>query len=407
MLYKKANSTKKAFTVSFTLATLYTNHHHHHNTTAMPPKTAVSKKRPVAGSTTTTAMPKARPRVKAKTTAADKGSDKSDKSDKKEGGTQRDGGGESKQGAGAVPECVMVFLKDTVKKGVPGIKMEFMDLRTYMPLKYNATTDLAAFKKNQPEGRNRFQDVFCIEASRIVLTGHTHDYIHANKVTGGTMRMICCQGPKDTTTLDFWHMIWQEDCSQIVMLCNCIESNKPKCNEYWPTKTGASCTHGTFTISKTGEDVVQLSGDQKLVSSTLEITNDGFAPRTIYHRHWANWPDRGSPQDVHALLKLRLDMARCCVGKPVVVHCSAGIGRTGTLVLVDLASARLEQGKKLVMVDQLKKLRDQRLHSIQTDVQYLFVYRALIDYVTKKWKEISVPGLDKWIADYDKVMPKK
>ncbi|KAK5969363.1 Tyrosine-protein phosphatase domain-containing protein, partial [Trichostrongylus colubriformis] len=167
-------------------------------------------------------------------------------------------------------------------------------------------------------------------------------------------RFILTQGPLEQTVNEFWHMIVQEEAETIIMLCNCIETGKYKCHPYWPDKTG---------------DVKQFNGVevvnvQTRVLSPEEVTvmvcilnvkfikpDNSLETRELRHYQWMDWPDRGVPPLKLTSMEL-LSRVRG-TSKPIVVHCSAGIGRTGTIVAIEYILERMQAGHECAAMNDL------------------------------------------------------
>ncbi|ETN79621.1 Protein-tyrosine phosphatase [Necator americanus] len=202
--------------------------------------------------------------------------------------------------------------------------------------------------------KNRYREVFCIDATRVILTWPPgfNDYIHANWVNGvdKQKKFICTQcpqsesgfqGPNDKTVDDFWRMVWQEKCKSIVMLCNIMECGKQKCEQYWPltTETPMSLASG-LTVKFISTDAIEKSVEL----TKIELLDPSGTRHAVEHFHWTDWPDRGVPNSTTlAIFRMLRKVNRLT---PCVVHCSAGIGRTGTVVGIDLIYRRLERGDK-------------------------------------------------------------
>ncbi|KAK5986617.1 Receptor-type tyrosine-protein phosphatase epsilon, partial [Trichostrongylus colubriformis] len=233
-------------------------------------------------------------------------------------------------------EVVAKWVMRALNMGIDALRAEYRSLARYtLP---EATYE--AFKANHEAGRNRYQDVPCQDQCRVVITwpGATVDYIHANYV--GTpvsdKRFICTQGPLDGTIPEFWMMVLQEESQTIVMLCNCIEMGKFKCAEYWPNQLGMSRTFAGIEI--TNIQMRPMSPEELTVIVSVLIVKftkpDGTSEqREIRHYQWTDWPDRGVPPCKLTSMEL-LSRVRG-TSKPIIVHCSAGIGRTGTVVAIE------------------------------------------------------------------------
>ena len=178
--------------------------------------------------------------------------------------------------------------------------------------------------------KNRYRDVTCRDPNRVILTdGKGCDYIHANFIRGDPLQtqFIATQGPTSSTIVDFWRMIQQEGVGLIVMLCDMVENGKKKCEMYYPKAVGETLTFGDMKVSFLG--VVSL--DQHIDRTSLRICTADGQVRDLRHYHFKSWPDKHVPKSSRAILRL-LTYIRQPQAPPVVVHCSAGIGRTGTFV---------------------------------------------------------------------------
>ncbi|GMT13687.1 hypothetical protein PFISCL1PPCAC_4984 [Pristionchus fissidentatus] len=265
------------------------------------------------------------------------------------------------------------FVTKTVATGVQGLLAEFDEIKKQTQA--IGATPKVAFDTN-PD-KNRYKDVFCVDESRVTLQGGDKDYIHANWVDvagGDKRRYICTQGPIVATIDDFWRMVWQEKCKSIVMLCNIVECGKKKCEQYWP-ETG-EVKYGELTVKVTGKNEFE-----KLMTVTNLTVTDGAESHELEHILWNNWPDRGVPADKLTCFKLLEKLKKL---SPTVIHCSAGIGRTGTIVGLDLIQAYLKLGEMKRAKDVVIELRARRHGSVQMDIQYLYIHRVLIAYGLSK-----------------------
>ncbi|NXA29562.1 PTPRK phosphatase, partial [Ibidorhyncha struthersii] len=186
---------------------------------------------------------------------------------------------------------------------------------------------------------------------------------------------IAAQGPLPGTVVDFWQMVWQEKISVIVMLTGLVEQNKTKCEQYWPEQEQV---YGDFTVML--NNTRTTTG---LVTRIFCLRKAGCAlPRAVEQFHYQLWPDHGVPRNPAQLLclvevvnKRGLEAS----AGPVLVHCSAGIGRTGTFIALDFL---LKMGKAEGKVDVfhcVQRLREQRVSMVQTKEQYIFLYEVLLE----------------------------
>ncbi|KAI1729581.1 protein-tyrosine phosphatase domain-containing protein [Ditylenchus destructor] len=278
-------------------------------------------------------------------------------------------------------QFLRTFCLETNKKGVDGLLEEFNAIKA----ETIAKPPMTAQTTNLQNGKNRYGDVCCTDATRVVLKWPPggSDYIHANWIDyRGKRDFICTQGPTVDSIDDFWRMIWQEKCKAIVMLCEIMEQGRRKCEPYWPSeKDGVMCTKVGLKVKNLG---IERHEEAMLTVAKLQVSSDsGGEPLEVTHIKWNNWPDRGAPSNKLApflLLKQLQDKA------PVVVHCSAGIGRTGTIVAIDMALQTVNAKESLNMATVVKELRSKRHGSVQMDVQYLYIHRSLMEYA----KNISI-----------------
>ncbi|KAK0406999.1 hypothetical protein QR680_018938 [Steinernema hermaphroditum] len=289
------------------------------------------------------------------------------------------------KGLGAVtPEAetaMSAFVQATTTLGIEGLKKEFADIKGYA----SPTMEINACRAN--ETRNRYKDVVCLDSSRVTLTLNVPpegDYIHANwvKLEGCDKTFIAAQGPLDTTISDFWRMVHQEGVTTILMLCRTEESGKVKCSQYWPLEQGAYQTYGSMFVNNK-----KVEKEDKFTTFTLEVLPEGCSNSTITKIfQMSDWPDRGVPQSSMTVLRL---LKLVVAGGPCIVHCSAGVGRTGTIIAIEACIQRLMKGQQVAMKDLFMQLRNQRASSIQTEGQYCFVHLSVINYIGAKLKKFE------------------
>ncbi|VDO74417.1 unnamed protein product [Haemonchus placei] len=195
---------------------------------------------------------------------------------------------------------VSIWVNRVLDMGAPSLVTEFRQLRRWVP--ENMTTN--AFAANRP--LNRYMDVPCQDARRVILKwpGIDNDYIHANYVATPSKdnHFICTQGPLVTTMQAFWAMVIQEKAEYVVMLCNTVECDKNKCEQYWPLNVDDVMVFGEDNdgkITVTNLDVSPMSKEDHFVRvSKLKLEYKEFGQDTfkiITHYQWENWPDRGVP----------------------------------------------------------------------------------------------------------------
>ncbi|XP_075463068.1 tyrosine-protein phosphatase non-receptor type 9-like isoform X5 [Ascaphus truei] len=277
-----------------------------------------------------------------------------------------------------------------------GIFQEYEEIRKEPPV---GSFDVS--KKLYNQAKNRYSDVLCLDQSRVKLgligTDETTDYVNASFMDGYKRKnaYIATQGPLPKTFDDFWRMVWEHKVLIIVMTTRVIERGRIKCGQYWPLEVGRNEDSGHFSIRNIHIDLFQ---DFKLTH--LDVYNKQTdESRSVAHYQYMSWPDFGVPKSASAMLDFRSQVKQHQTvavqalgsewtghpaGPPIVIHCSAGIGRTGTFCTLDICLSRLENIGTVDVLRTVKKMRTQRAFSIQTWDQYYFCYMAIIEYAQRK-----------------------
>lgn len=183
------------------------------------------------------------------------------------------------------------------------------------------------------------------------------------------------------TVKDFWRMIWQENISIIVMTTNIRESGTMKCFPYWPLNIKEQLHAGQYHIENE-----RIDPYESFLITTLTLTKTNSSDvRRIYHAHYLKWPDHGVPTGTKdALLfleKVEHYKQLTQTNAPILLHCSAGIGRTGTFCAIDIGIKQYLNEKLIDIPTTVIQMRHERAGSVQTEDQYLFVYLALMDFI--------------------------
>ncbi|XP_077126277.1 tyrosine-protein phosphatase non-receptor type 2 isoform X2 [Ranitomeya variabilis] len=241
-------------------------------------------------------------------------------------------------------------------------------------------------KNPENKNRNRYRDVNPYDHSRVKLQNVENDYINASLVVveEAQRNYILTQGPLPNTCCHFWLMVWQQKSKAIVMLNRIIEKDAVKCAQYWPTPETE-----VLLFKETGLCVKLISEDVKpnYTIRVLQLQNIITSEtREIYHFHYTTWPDFGVPESPGSFLDFLFEVRNSgSLGPdfgPSVVHCSAGIGRSGTFSLVDTCLILIEKRKDPSTVDIKKVLLDMRRYRmglIQTPGQLRFSYMAVME----------------------------
>ncbi|KAI1301652.1 Tyrosine-protein phosphatase non-receptor type 9 [Halotydeus destructor] len=300
------------------------------------------------------------------------------------------------------------FIQYMKQKSRKGLYDEYNEIKS----KYDSGSfDNSRLRSNHH--KNRYTDVLCYDHSRVLLSieddDPNSDYINANFVDGYMQKraFISTQGPLPKTSTDFWKMIWEQQVVVIVMTTKTIERCRAKCHQYWPFEAETTAEYGPFEIHNRH---VEQFPDYMI--SQLEITDSkSGTKRDVTHMQYTSWPDYGCPPTALGMLEFRDKVRQQQVngteslgsewqghslGPPIVVHCSAGIGRTGTFITLDISIMRLEATAKIDIKRTVEKIRGQRAHSIQMPDQYVFCYLALLEFALSRrlLEEIDLSGFD-------------
>eukprot|EP00058_Branchiostoma_floridae_P025619 XP_002611109.1 hypothetical protein BRAFLDRAFT_70467 [Branchiostoma floridae] len=244
--------------------------------------------------------------------------------------------------------------------------------------------------------KNRFKNIFTYDHSRVVLStieGEPgSDYINANYVDGynHSKKFIAAQGPLETTVDDFWRMTWEQDTATIVMVTKLVEKNKRKCAQYWPIRD--SSTYGTILV--TLEETTTLV-DYVIRTFTVKQTTGNSPARTVTHFHFTSWPDHGVPQSPLGMMKFirRAKTSNPRGRGPIIVHCSAGVGRTGTFIAIEAMQEMMAAEGRVDVHGFIGQMRHNRHSMVQTEDQYVFIYRALLEQHLYGDTEVEVANI--------------
>ncbi|XP_043109849.1 receptor-type tyrosine-protein phosphatase epsilon-like isoform X2 [Puntigrus tetrazona] len=252
--------------------------------------------------------------------------------------------------------------------------------------------------KEENKEKNRYPNILPYDHSRVILTQMDgvpcSDYINASYIDGYTdkNKFIAAQGPKQDTVADFWRMIWEQKSSTIVMLTNLKERKEDKCYQYWPDQ--GCWTYGNVRVAV--EDFTVLV-DYTIRKFCVQYASDGSkTPRLVTQLHFTSWPDFGVPFSPIGMLKFlkKVKQVNPSFVGPIVVHCSAGVGRTGTFIVIDGMIDMMYAEKKVDVFGFVSRIREQRSQLIQTDLQYSFIYQALLEYFLYGDTELDVSSLE-------------
>ncbi|XP_052762977.1 receptor-type tyrosine-protein phosphatase mu-like isoform X2 [Mya arenaria] len=247
---------------------------------------------------------------------------------------------------------------------------------------YGLTKPYEDSQKASSMSRNRYKGIYPYDGSRVKVWYNGSDYINASFIDGFKKRneYIATLGPTSKQLGDFglfWETVWQQKVEKVVMVTNLIEENKDKCDQYWPN-VGSSARYGNVNVTCLSEDEYA-----EFTRRTFQISQNS-EERKLHHFHFTCWPDRGVPEDFTSLIEFRQLVLNTStkLNGPTVVHCSAGVGRTGTYCALDILTKEGKAEGSLDIPGCVLNMRQNRPNMIQTVGQYQFLHKALVHSLT-------------------------
>ncbi|XP_048863793.1 LOW QUALITY PROTEIN: phosphatidylinositol phosphatase PTPRQ-like [Brienomyrus brachyistius] len=258
---------------------------------------------------------------------------------------------------------------------------EFLELPKLLP-------DLATTDADLPWNRskNRFTNIKPYNSNRVKLLSEPgspgSDYINASFVSGYLCpnEFIATQGPLPGTVGDFWRMIWETRACTIVMMTQCFEKGRVRCHQYWPEGDKPISVFGDIVITKLTEDALP---DWTVRVLRIERYNDYML---VNHFNFTSWPEHGVPATSTALIKF-VRSIRTIRGRDrgtVVVHCSAGVGRTGVFISLDHLIQHMRDHDFIDLFSLVAELRGERMCMVQNLVQYMFLHQCALELLSRK-----------------------
>ncbi|XP_029604239.1 receptor-type tyrosine-protein phosphatase O isoform X5 [Salmo trutta] len=279
------------------------------------------------------------------------------------------------------------YLKDMSKDSAYKFSLQFEELKS---VGLDLSHDAADLPINRP--KNRYTNILPYDFSRVKLiylhNDEGSDYINANYIPGykSPREYIATQGPLPETRNDFWNMVLQQKSRVIVMLTQCNERRRVKCDHYWP-----------FTDEPVdyGEISVEMLSESESPEWTIRNFRLGYADESqdVLHLNYTSWPDHGVPtvNAIDSILKfvhiVRQQANR--TKEPIVVHCSAGVGRTGTFIALDRLMQHIREHEFTDILGMVSEMRSHRLSMVQTEEQYVFIHQCVLLMWKKKTQSVA------------------
>uniref|UniRef100_A0AAR2IUA4 Protein tyrosine phosphatase non-receptor type 13 n=1 Tax=Pygocentrus nattereri TaxID=42514 RepID=A0AAR2IUA4_PYGNA len=266
---------------------------------------------------------------------------------------------------------VVRMMRGLLEQKVP--LQEFENLQNLQPL-----DDCLIGQTQENKKKNRYKNIVPFDTTRVLL-GKDGGYINANfikmPVKDESFPYIACQGPLPTTLGDFWQMVWEQKSNVIAMMTQEVEGGKIKCQRYWPdTPRTAEMVDERLQIT--------LVKDQHLDNFIIRLievkdiqTNE---IQRVTHLNYTGWPDHGTPTQPEQLLTFISYMRHIHQSGPIITHCSAGIGRSGTLICIDVVLGLISKDADFDISDVVRTMRLQRQGMVQTEDQYIFCYQVIL-----------------------------
>ncbi|XP_057200385.1 receptor-type tyrosine-protein phosphatase S isoform X23 [Triplophysa rosa] len=300
-------------------------------------------------------------------------------------------------GMASHPPIPIMELADHIERLKANDNLKFSQQYESIDPGQQFTWEHSNLEVNKP--KNRYANVIAYDHSRVLLSAIDgipgSDYINSNYIDGYRKQnaYIATQGPLPETFGDFWRMIWEQRSANIVMMTKLEERSRVKCDQYWPNR--GTETYGLIQVTLL--DTVELA--TYCVRTFALYKNGSSEKREVRQFQFTAWPDHGVPEHPTPFLAFLRRVKSCNPpdAGPMVVHCSAGVGRTGCFIVIDAMLERIKHEKTVDIYGHVTLMRAQRNYMVQTEDQYVFIHDALQEAVTCGTTEVPARNLYAYI----------
>ncbi|XP_068522004.1 receptor-type tyrosine-protein phosphatase delta isoform X8 [Anas acuta] len=303
----------------------------------------------------------------------------------------------ARKGMASHPPIPILELADNIERLKANDNLKFSQEYESIDPGQQFTWEHSNLEVNKP--KNRYANVIAYDHSRVLLSAIEgipgSDYINANYIDGYRKQnaYIATQGALPETFGDFWRMMWEQRGATVVMMTKLEERSRVKCDQYWPSR--GTETYGLIQVTLL--DTVELA--TYCVRTFALYKNGSSEKREVRQFQFTAWPDHGVPEHPTPFLAFLRRVKTCNPpdAGPMVVHCSAGVGRTGCFIVIDAMLERIKHEKTVDIYGHVTLMRAQRNYMVQTEDQYIFIHDALLEAVTCGNTEVPARNLYAYI----------
>ncbi|KAL0267726.1 UNVERIFIED_CONTAM: hypothetical protein PYX00_009910 [Menopon gallinae] len=281
--------------------------------------------------------------------------------------------------------------------------------KEYETIQNSCTEGHTVINSQLPDNKmkNRYLNILAYDHTRVHLLPlpgqkKSTEYLNANYIDGfqRSRAYIGTQGPLPATFNCFWRMVWEQRVAIIVMITNLIERGRRKCDMYWP-KEGTE-VYGVISVTMVKEDIMATYTIRTFQIRHLRIKKkkSNVQERTVLQYHYTNWPDHGTPDHPLPILRFvsKSSAANPPDAGPIIVHCSAGVGRTGAYIVLDAMLKEIKAKREVNIYGFLRHIRTQRNFLVQTEEQYVFIHDALVEAIESGETNIHQGYLSRYLS---------